>query len=145
MQKPSLRRAEESDLDAIRGVLRAAYTPFIESLPDLPDVAALTEKEFEKSDVTVAELDGVLIGVAVAATRPPVAHLANLAVHPNAAGKGIGRALIDHVTNAARGNGCKELVLATHPLMPGNVDLYRHLGWNVTELTPRKIVMSRKL
>ena len=69
----------------------------------------------------------------------------NIAVDPDAAGKGVGSALIGALEDTARAAGITDLSLATHRDMPGNVDFYRKLGWSVTGREGNRIMMARHL
>ena len=145
MKKPTLRQANGGDLDAIVAILRAAYAPYLGVLDGLPEVTALTAEDLAAHQAWLAEIDGRSVGVTLAKIAPPVAHLANVAVHPDAAGHGLGRALIDRVVAAARAAGCTRIDLATHPGMGNNVAIYTRMGWEITDVGVHKICMSRIL
>lgn len=55
--------------------------------------------------------------------------LASVFVDPTQRKQGIGSALVQHVMNQARANGCKEIFLFT----PDQAALYRKLGWRIIE------------
>jgi ribosomal protein S18 acetylase RimI-like enzyme len=140
-----IRPAAPVDLAAIRDILAAAYAPYLGMLKGLPDVSALSSGELSKHDAWIATRTERQLGVVLATTTPPVAHLANIAVHPDGAGQGLARALIEHVVEHARDKGCVRLDLATHPDMGANVTIYRRMGWKVTDEGVQKICMSRPL
>jgi GNAT superfamily N-acetyltransferase len=56
----------------------------------------------------------------------------NVAVAPEAQGKGVGRALIAFAETEARRLGLCALTLSTHVKMMSNIALYRHLGFDET-------------
>lgn len=59
----------------------------------------------------------------------PYAYLMALAVHPDRQGNGLASRVIDEVSDKARSAGFQTLALRTEN--PRNVDLYRHLGFNL--------------
>jgi len=140
-----LRAARPSDAANLAAIMRAAYAPFSERIPDLPDVASGLADDIRQHDVWLALLAALPRGGVVISHAGERAHLVNLAVHPKAAGRGLGRALIDLAVARARDKGARQLDLATHVMMPENVALYRHLGWQETGRQGNKVFMSRAL
>lgn len=57
------------------------------------------------------------------------AHLEQLSVRPDWQGRGLGRALIDHVRAWAIGRRLRAITLTTFEGVPWNAPLYRHLGF----------------
>ncbi len=145
MTSLSIRRAKTGDIPSLRRVLKAAYEPHLSAIPDLPNVDQIEPEDLVMFTVWVAEKDDELCGLIMTRIDPPVAHLSNVAVHPNAAGAGLGRTLVDHVVQEARNAGCRVLNLATHPEMGANVAIYQRMGWEVTDASPTKVAMTREL
>jgi GNAT superfamily N-acetyltransferase len=58
--------------------------------------------------------------------------LANVAVHPERRGAGLGRAFMELAESEAMDQGYVELRLNTHAGMPESIQLYGHLGWEQT-------------
>lgn len=58
------------------------------------------------------------------------ASIANIAVHPEFQGHGLGAGLMNFAISKAREMNYSELRLATHVLLIENVSLYLHLGWS---------------
>ena len=58
--------------------------------------------------------------------------IANVAVHPEFQGQGLGRGLLELGEAEAKRLGYSELCLATHLLLAENLSLYTHLGWSET-------------
>lgn len=73
------------------------------------------------------------IGFAVAHWLGDDAYLRELGVHPDAARRGVGRALVQHVINEARQRGCRRLVLTTFREVPWNAPWYTRLGFRILE------------
>ena len=71
--------------------------------------------------------------------------LANVAVHPDRKGAGLGRALIALAEAEARDQGYRELRLTTHAEMPENVSLYNHLGWQEDRRQGNKVFMKKAI
>ncbi len=71
--------------------------------------------------------------------------LANLAVHPDHSGKGLGRKLIELAAREAKRQGYTELRLNTHVDMPNNVRLYEHLGWIEISRNTNTVSMKKSL
>jgi GNAT superfamily N-acetyltransferase len=62
-----------------------------------------------------------------------------VSVHPRAARRGVGRALLDHAAGAAAGEGLARLTLTTFTEVPWNAPYYERLGFSAVprdELTP---------
>ncbi len=59
------------------------------------------------------------------------AHVEQVSVHPAHAGRGLGRALLDHVEVWARGRGLSGLTLTTFANVPWNAPYYSRLGFTV--------------
>lgn len=141
----TIRRAVAADALALAACIDAAYASYAGLIDDLPDVSAGLAEDIHDNLVWVAVLDDRIVGGAVLAIAGPVATLANVAVHPDAGGRGLGRALIETVERHARNAGCPELRLATHIDMPANVALYTRLGWQETARRGNKVLMSKTL
>ena len=76
-----------------------------------------------------AELDGAVVGYAVAEEVDGIGHLEQLSVPPDVPGKGIGRALVDR----AQAWAARPMTLTTFRDVPWNAPLYARLGFEVIE------------
>ncbi|MFJ9823917.1 GNAT family N-acetyltransferase [Streptomyces sp. NPDC101160] len=65
----------------------------------------------------------------LADTVDGAAHIEQVSVHPDAAGRGVGRALIEHLAAAAREQGLSALTLTTFADVPWNAPYYARLGF----------------
>lgn len=145
-----LRPAEPQEADAIAGVVRAAYARWVpvigrEPLPMRVDYGkALHEHRF---DVIVAGAQ--LLGVIETMQRDDHLWIENVAVAPDAQGRGIGRRLLDHAERIALDAGCFEARLLTNAAFAANVVLYRRLGYVVDREEPYlngiTVYMSKRL
>lgn len=121
-----IRRASDADAEALTDVITAAYAPYQHL--GLPPVAEGVADDITRHFVWVAEVDGQVRG-GIVLIMSGDAYLANLAVHPDAGGHGIGTALIDKACALARAEGYDEIGLATHVGMTATQAFYRGLGW----------------
>lgn len=123
----------------------AAYAGYREHVQDLPSVSEGIADDIESNLVWVAELDRSVVGGLILVVRDEYAMLANIAVDPDCAGMGIGRALIEHAEAQCRRLKKAELRLSTHVAMPENVRLYQYLGWTETGRSGNKVQMTKFL
>jgi len=120
-----IRQAVPSDEPAIRAIARASYTRYVaamgrEPAPMVADFGA----QIAAGQVWVTEG-----GFIVFFERDDAMFLENVAVHPDAAGQGIGKALIGHCEAVARKAGLPAVTLYTNAKMTANLSLYPHLGY----------------
>lgn len=137
-----IRRATAEDEAGLTAVLEAAYAPF-QSL-DLPPVTEGIGDDIRDHNVWVAEVDGVVQG-GIVLVLGRQAHIANLAVHPDAGGHGIGKALIDKASEAAEAAGHDTIQLATHAEMTQTQAFYRKLGWKKAGREGDKVYFQKQL
>ncbi len=138
------RLAQAYEAEAITRLIDAAYQPYRDQGVVLPDVSGGIDRMIAAGQVWVAgraEVQGVLV-VTIA---PPKTHLMNVAVAPDAHGKGLGGKLIGHAVDLARDAGYEEIALATHVDLAGNIALYHHLGWEETGRDGNRVMMTRGL
>lgn len=83
-------------------------------------------------ELFVLEENGTLLGVITMQRQVDAIHIFNLAVHPEAQGRGLLHELIDFAEAAARGENKPRLTLYTNVVMTKNRAIYAHLGF--TEL-----------
>lgn len=137
-----LRRATADDVAGLTAVLQAAYAPFLGL--GLPPVTEGIEADIRINNVWVAEIAGAVRGGIVLVLNSQ-AHIANLAVHPDAGGQGAGRALIDQAMAAAAAAGHDKIRLATHIGMAATQEFYRRLGWQETGREGDKVYFQMQL
>ena len=140
-----IRIAEPDDLDGITEVVEAAYSPLADDIPDLPNVTDDLADELEEGVTWVADIDERVVGVLLSFAQEGGLNIANLAVHPDASGCGIGRALMNVAETFVRTEGGLELRLTTHRDIPNNVAFYEGLGWVVIERDGVKVFMIKDL
>ncbi|MGB3439283.1 MAG: GNAT family N-acetyltransferase [Actinophytocola sp.] len=135
-----IREASPTDLPVLRDIERAAGEPFRDV-----GMAAIADDEPPTIETLTAYQRA---GRAWVLGDPPVAyvladevdgyaHIEQVSVHPGHARRGIGRALIDHVGEWAKGRGLAGLTLTTFADVPWNAPYYARLGFTVvSDLTP---------
>ena len=141
----SLRRAGPADADGLAPCLTAAYAAHAARLPDLPAMADGVAEDLARCQVWVAEADSTIVGGLVLAPQAGYLRLANVAVHPNARGAGLGRALIGLVERQAAAQGYRELRLNSHAGMVETLRLYARLGWMETGRQGNTVAMTKTL
>ena len=137
-----VRRATADDVARLTAVMAAAYAPF-RSL-GLPPVTEGIGDDIRDHNVWVAEVDGLVQG-GIVLVLGRHAHIANLAVHPDAGGQGIGKALIGMASEAAAAAGHDMIKLATHAQMTQTQAFYRKLGWKEAGREGNKVYFQQQL
>ena len=137
-----IRLATSDDVADLTDVLEAAYAPFLAL--GLPPVTEGIEDDIRDHSVWVVELDGKIVG-GIALSLDTGAHIVNLAVHPDAGGHGVGKALIATASTAAASAGHETIHLATHVEMTGTQAFYRKLGWEETGREGNKVYFQKQL
>ncbi|MEU5217972.1 GNAT family N-acetyltransferase [Streptomyces sp. NPDC020807] len=129
-----IRPAVAADVPVVKGVVDAAFHHYIERIGLVPspmegDHAANVDGGL----VFVAEVGGVVRGVVVVLSEADHLYLDAIAVHPDAQGTGVGRALMVWVEGRARELGVGEVRLLTNAMMWENQKLYERYGYEVVE------------
>lgn len=122
------RPATLADLPAIKALITAAYTRYLTRM-DKPPGPMLRDYgpsvEAGNTWVVGRPVVGVLTLV------PAADHLLieNIALHPDAQGRGLGRSLMGFAEQEAARRGITRLTLFTHEVMTENLAIYGHLGY----------------
>lgn len=138
----TLRRAMPSDAPTLTDCITAAYAGYADQGIELPPVAEGVLRDIRDNVVWVAADGTHILGGVILSVRGDSADLMNIAVHPGAAGRGVGRALVKAALDSARAAGHATAELATHRDLPQNVALYKHLGWRETGRDGVKVHMA---
>ena len=144
----TLRAARRSDARAVAGLVRAAYSHYVQRIGGTP--RPLTEDYAQvigTRDVTIAERDGVVAGVIVLAIGDARIVIKNVAVLPAYQGLGLGRRLLEGAEREARRRGFDSIHLYTHEKMTENRRRYSRLGYVQYEPSSRReavLVYMRK-
>jgi GNAT superfamily N-acetyltransferase len=140
-----LRKASAADVDGIIACIDAAYQKYRSEGIELPAVSAGVATDVRDNLVWVAVEESKVAGVLIAVAGASGWHLANLAVSPVCAGRGVARALLGVMEDAAMRAGVTDLALTTHVDMPDNVAIYTRLGWVEAGREGNKVYMARRL
>ena len=137
MLTPSIRPASESDLELLPALETASDTllaglsgirgELLENLPAPPGTGELAAAR----RILVAGHPPA--GFARLEQVGAFAHLEQLSVHPDAAGAGLGRALVEASLAWARGAGYPGMTLCTFARVPFNAPFYRSCGFEIVE------------
>ncbi|NVO25642.1 GNAT family N-acetyltransferase [Donghicola mangrovi] len=126
-----IRLAHSGDETAIRACAQAAYVRYVpligrEPAPMLADYGAQIAGGLVHMAV---DGQGALAGFIVYYPEGRHMLLENVAVAPDAAGRGVGKALIAHCERAARQAGLDGVMLYTNAKMVENLSIYPRLGY----------------
>ena len=141
----TIRAAVADDTQALSNCIDAAYSIYKDRIQDLPDVSDGIASSIETKSVFVVEMKDQIVGGIVMVLSPDHLLLENIAVHPNNAGNGIGKALIRSAESECIKHGLHEIRLSTHRDISENINLYKHLGWHVIDDIGNKIHMSKTI
>jgi len=127
----NIRKALKKDSSGLQDCMESAYSLYQSRmggnrLPPMDVDYALEIKDFP---CWVAEHEGKIVGGLIMMFDEQHASLANIAVHPEFQGQGLGGGLMRFAENIAKEMKFSELHLATHVLLSENISLYLHLGW----------------
>lgn len=92
--------------------------------------------------LTVAETEGRVVGVATLEGEPPEGELGSLFVDPDSIGKGVGRRLLHHMLDMARGIGVRTVVLDADPHAE---PFYEAMGFVRVGIVPSGSIPGRTL
>lgn len=145
IRQPTIRPAEATDARALAACIDAAYAQYADRISDLPSVSDGCAEDIANNQVWVAVQGDNLVAGLVLIAGDGVMKLANLAVHPDHGGMGLGRKLIELAENEAKRQGFSEMHLNTHVDMPENVRLYQHLGWAEISRNNNTVSMKKQL
>jgi GNAT superfamily N-acetyltransferase len=125
-----IRRAEPSDVEVVRALVRDAYGHYVARIGQQPGPMRDDYiRRIADGQVWVGEEGGEIIGLVVLEERADALLLGNVAVQPAMQGRGYGRALIAFAEQEALRRGLDTIRLYTHVLMVENIALYTRLGF----------------
>ena len=130
----AVRRAQPADIESMQQIEIAAGSLFAEiGMHDVAEDGAheteLLAEYIADGRAWVAEEDGAVGGYALIDILDAQAHLEQVTVHPQYSRRGIGRVIIDHVAEWARGQGYTAMTLLTLRDVAWNGPYYRRLGF----------------
>jgi GNAT superfamily N-acetyltransferase len=145
---PGLRRATADDLPAIRAVIDAAYARYLTRM-DKPPAPMFRDYGPSVEAGTTWVTGSPITAVLTLFPRDDHLYVENIAVDPNAQGRGLGRALMEFAEQEAARRGLGRMALVTHETMTENQAIYARLGYAETgrrsEDGYRRVYMEKPL
>ena len=128
----NLRRATAADLPAIRALIDAAYAKYLTRMDKAP---APMHRDYGPSVQagTTWVTGSPITAVLTLYPRDDHLYVENIAVHPAAQGRGLGRALMSFAEQEAARHGLTRMALVTHEVMIENQAIYARLGYAEVE------------
>lgn len=127
-----IRLATPADVPAVQAVTDAAYHPYIERIGVVP-VPMEADHAADVAAGRVYVTGDPVVGLLVLVPHEDHLFLDSIAVHPEAAGQGVGRRLLAFVDERARSLGLPEVRLYTNAMMWENQRLYPRHGYEMVE------------
>jgi len=124
----SIRQATAADLPSIKALIDAAYTRYLTRM-DKPPAPMLRDYGPSIEDGTTWVTGSPIAAVLTLYPREDHLLVENVAVHPDAQGRGLGGALLDFAEREATRRGLTRMALVTHEVMTENQAIYAHLGY----------------
>lgn len=134
--QPVIRPALAADHRALQQIERRAGERFRQiGMPEVADDEPPSSEDLAAAELLLVATDGagVAVGYAMANLVAGHAHLDQLSVAPDHAGRGVGTALIEAVMDWSRRRGDAELTLTTFLHVPFNAPLYAKRGFTVLD------------
>ena len=132
-----IRKARELDISYLPAIERAADRLFPEGRIPGSGSTYPTEdllRALHDGLLLVAELDGVVVGFAVAGELEHALHLYALAVHPDYARRGFGRGLVDGIIEESARRALTGVTLTTFKDLSWNGPFYAQAGFRTLEV-----------
>lgn len=145
---PVLRRATAADLPAIKALIEAAYARYLTRM-DKPPGPVLRDYGPSVEEGTTWVTGSPIAAVLTLYRRGDHLLIENIAVHPDAQGRGLGRDLMSFAEQEAARRGFTRMALYTHEVMTENQAIYTHLGYTEVDRRAedgyRRIYMEKAL
>lgn len=127
-----IRPATTADVPAVKAVTDAAYRHYIERIGVVP-APMEADHAAEVAAGRVYVTGDPVVGVLVLVPHEDHLFLDSIAVHPEAAGRGVGGRLLAFVDARARALGLPEVRLYTNAMMWENQKIYPRYGYELVE------------
>lgn len=143
----SVRKALPEDAKGLQTCMELAYATYQERMDGrrLPPMDVDYAHEIRDYPTWVTEFKGKIVGGLVMMFDKDHASLANIAVHPEYQGKGVGSALMIFAETTAKNKNYSTIRLTTHILLTKNLSLYLHLGWKEIDRDDTRIYMQKDI
>ena len=147
---PALRPARPEDAPSVTALVRAAYARWVPRLGREP--APMTEDDpglIAAGAVSLLEEAGRLLGVLVLIPEADALLIENVAIAPDAQGRGLGGLLLAEAERVARESGRRRVRLYTNAAMTENIGFYARRGFvetrRATEHGLHRVYMEKPL
>ena len=125
-----IRKAVPDDAPGAAACVTSAYEHYVLRNGKVPAPMRDDYRQvIDQCDVTVAEHEGVVVGVLVLREASEGFLLDNIAVSPGHQGTGLGRRLLELAEHSAREAGYDSIYLYTQEIMVENRALYERIGY----------------
>lgn len=143
----AIRKAVIEDSIGLQECMKAAYASYQGRMGGirLPPMDLDYSSEIKDYPTWVAECDDKIVGGITMMFEDDYASIANIAVHPEFQGQGLGGGLMKFAEMKAIEKDYLELQLATHVLLTENHSLYLHLGWKEIDRDDVRVYMKKKI
>ena len=143
----SIRKAVPEDADELTACMESAYAPYQQRMDGfrLPPMDVDYSLEINQFPVWIVECNNLVVGGLVLVYAENHVVLANIAVHADFQGLGIGKGLLDFAEQKSRQKGFQKLRLVTHVLLIDIIAMYQHLGWSEVHRDGFKVQMEKKI
>ncbi|MDP5276647.1 GNAT family N-acetyltransferase [Chengkuizengella axinellae] len=140
-----IRKATVDDAKSLSECMISAYSKYLTRLngANLPPMTIDYEKEISSYPVWVIESGKEIAGGLILMFENQRTTIANIAVHPDFQGKGLGKSLMNFAEAEAKRRGYTELSLATHILLTENISYYLNLGWEEIDRDDTRVYMRK--
>ncbi|MCX5364785.1 GNAT family N-acetyltransferase [Streptomyces sp. NBC_00124] len=132
MTDEEIRQAVAADVAAVKSVTDAAYRHYIERIGVVPQPME-ADHAANVAAGRVFVTGQPVVGLVVVEEYADHLYLDNIAVHPDAHGRGVGGRLLRFVDAHARALGLSEVRLYTNAMMWENQKIYPRYGYEVVE------------
>lgn len=130
------------ELNALHSEMESELIKPVDAYMDEDDYRAVLKDPLQ--EILVLD-EGQFVGGITMMFEDDYASIANVAVHPEHRGQGLGGMLMSLAEEKAQENNHSELRLATHVLLTENISLYLHLGWAEIERDDVRVYMKKEV
>ena len=131
------RRAQASDAERVRQLIRQAYARWVPVLGREPVPMQVDyHRAVRDHEIDLFYADGDLAALIEFIPYPDHLFIENIAVAPKRQGQGLGRYLLSYAEQKARAANLARLCLLTAQAFEANVRLYRSAGFQIDRTEP---------
>lgn len=126
-QAPIVHRIMLAAFEEYRGMLEPPSGAHLETVETVVE-------EMNKGGAVIAWEDGEPVGSGRWRVEPEYMYIGRVSVLPGFRGRGIARAMLEHIEQIARQRGITRLRLGVRMLLPQNIELYQKNGYVTVEV-----------